>query len=305
MPTLPFPKPPALTQEQIRHYIDSEGVAFYAQHGWYLSKPIIPHALLDKALEGIKRYEAGQRDCVIDKRATTLDWSKESAQTIRVNGYLSLQVKAVRELLCHPPIAAIAAQLAVTPQIRLFHDRLIVKPGGLPKPATETGWHTDIAYWKTSTSQNLLTAWIPFQDCDEYNGSLAVIKGSHRWRPVNTEPRFFDGDENGVLPSNMKPAGMDAEPTVVRIKKGQVSFHHCYVLHRSVPNLSDHQRYALAVHLQDASNQYKHYYQANGRLLVHSNDLICQQNADGLPDYQDQSIFPLLFDNHARSAAAE
>ena len=55
---------------------------------------------------------------------------------------------------------------------------LLYKPVEPPngKPAN-VGWHTDRGYWKTCTSANMLTAWIPFHDCDERMGTITMIEG--------------------------------------------------------------------------------------------------------------------------------
>ena len=76
--------------------------------------------------------------------------------------------------------------------------------------------------------------------------------------------------------------------------RGQVSFHHCRILHGSLPNLSTRARAALAVHLQPADNRYRPVILPNGRQLAHSNDLLCRVDEEGRPDYTDPAVFPLL-----------
>ncbi|OAI61989.1 phytanoyl-CoA dioxygenase [Ralstonia solanacearum] len=267
----------------------------YAQRGWHVSGTILPAALLDAAAEDIARYRRGERDARIPTPATAHDWTESSGQVIRINGYLSLQMRAIRDLVAYPPIAAIAGLLAPTTEIRLFHDRLIVKPGGLTPDATETGWHTDTAYWGSASSAKLLTAWIPLADCGAAQGTLAVVEGSHRWPSISMERRFLTPDAHGRVPDVLVPAGVEPTVRVLPVARGQIVFHHSRVLHRSVPNRSPAARVALAVHLQDAGNRYHPWIQENGRRAMHSNELLCRQNAEGLPDFGDPAVFPVLW----------
>jgi len=39
-----------------------------------------------------------------------------------------------------------------------------------------------LAYWKTCTSNGILTAWIPMQDASMEMGTIAVLDGSHLWQ---------------------------------------------------------------------------------------------------------------------------
>ena len=118
------------------------------------------------------------------------------------------------------------------------------------------GWHADHAYWGTCSSNRLLTAWIPFDDVDEVNGTLAVLDGSHRWRDTEHVRSFNDADLDAVE----RRFERDGRPVVrvpFRMRKGQVSFHNGWTLHASYPNTSAKVRLALAVHLQDVDNHYR------------------------------------------------
>jgi hypothetical protein len=67
----------------------------------------------------------------------------------------------------NPLLGAIAARLSGSREIRLWRDQMIFKPTDLTGSKTSIGWHTDRAYWKACSSANMLTAWVPFQNCDE------------------------------------------------------------------------------------------------------------------------------------------
>jgi len=80
-----------------------------------------------------------------------------------------------------PVIGAIAARLTGSATIRLWDDQLVQKAPAVGSTGPVVGWHTDRAYWMTCTSEEMLTAWIPFRDCPEEIGPVLHVSGSHRW----------------------------------------------------------------------------------------------------------------------------
>ncbi|WP_233445153.1 phytanoyl-CoA dioxygenase family protein [Paraburkholderia caribensis] len=204
-------------------------------------------------------------------------------------------MRAIRDVVGYPLLAAVAGSLASTTEIRLFHDRLIEKRGGLAPQATATGWHTDTAYWGNASSTELLTAWIPLADCGLAEGTLAVVDGSHRWPTISLQRRFLTPDGEGRVPLELVPPGVNPHVRVLPVARGQVIFHHSRVLHRSVPNLGAKARKALAVHLQDRTNRYRQWMQDNGRRAAHSNELLCRSTPHGEPDFCDPAVFPILW----------
>jgi Phytanoyl-CoA dioxygenase (PhyH) len=271
-----------------------EDVAFFDQHGWWVSRRIIPDDVLDTALAGIERYRAGDRDRWLPEMVDRLDHHSEDGDELKQNGYLSLQMAEVGALVAYPAVAAAAARLLGAPGIRLFHDRLIVKEPDHTNDRTILGWHTDRAYWRTCTSTAMLTAWIPFQDTTAEMGGLAVMDGSHRWTGNEWMATSHDRDLD-ALERNVSTGGEAVNKVTIELRRGQVSFHDCRIVHGSGPNRSRRTRVALAVHLQSTENRYRPVFQADGRRLGHLNDLLCRLDADGNPDYTDPAIFPPLW----------
>ncbi|EEP71455.1 phytanoyl-CoA dioxygenase [Micromonospora sp. ATCC 39149] len=271
----------------------AEDVAFYQEHGWWVSPKIIPDDVLDTAALGAERHYAGERDHPMLINGGYLDWRPEHGNIVRLNDYVSLQNDDLRQLLELPVIAQTAAVLSGSRTIRLFHDQLICKPPGLDLVDSVVGWHVDAAYWKTCSSRNMLTAWIPFQDCDGETGALSFMDGSHR-RTDTEWMRTFNEHDMGKLEQSF--GGSPAQRVQLRLKRGQVSFHHCRLIHGSEPNRSaDRDRLALALHFQDEGNRYVAHVEESGRRTVHLNDLLCRQDAQGAPDYSDPAICPVLW----------
>jgi ectoine hydroxylase-related dioxygenase (phytanoyl-CoA dioxygenase family) len=293
-------RPAAVADDRLPTHQD---VDFFQEHGWWLSGRIIPDALLDAALPGIARYHAGDRDRILPQEAGYFDWTPEQGETLQQNGYISLQNEEVNALVRYPIVAASAARLLQVGTIRLFHDRLIVKPPDTPGNETALGWHTDRAYWRTCSSIAMLTAWIPFQDTTAEMGSLMVMDGSHRW-PGNDWMATSHERELDVLEGAVSTAGCEVRKVTVEIKRGQVSFHHCLSIHGSGPNRSKIARVALAVHLQPGENCYQPAFSESGRPIGHMNDLLCGKDEFGNPNYADPDIFPQLWPVSGESRGA-
>lgn len=280
-----------MNTEQIR--VTEEDIRFYEEHGWWVSPPILSQEELDEAWFGAERYYGGDRDEVLLLEAGT-DWHPGLGDVLRQNDYVSLQVDELRRLVHHRVIARTAAALARSSEVRLYHDQLIYKPPQTAPSAATVGWHTDIAYWKTCSSRNLITAWIPFQTVTAQMGPMTVLDRSHRWTG-NDQLEFFHEPDLRVIEERIDPNGETVREVPLLLEAGQVSFHHCRTIHGSKPNTADVPRVALAVHMQDDTNTYAPNVDEQGRRLSHLNDFLCRKGPDGNPDYADPVVCPVLW----------
>jgi hypothetical protein len=273
------PSPPNVTDAD---------VAFYREHGWWVSPPFIPDETLETLKFGVQRYLAGERDWALPVNLG----NDEGAAAVRQTDYLSLQIEEFRQIVQDRAIAHIAAQLAGAAAVRLFHDQLVTKPPFDPGRKAVVGWHTDRAYWETCTSTNMLTAWIPLDDVPESKGPLAVWDCSHRWPEVETL-HSFDRDDLPAIEEMFRRKGLVPHVVFLPMRRGQVSFHHCRLVHGGLENRSAEPRYGYAIHMQDGENRYGPSTSASRR--GHVNDLLCRRGPDGDPDYADPDIFPRLW----------
>lgn len=212
------------------------------------------------------------------------------------NEFVTLQKKELQTLGFHPLIAAAASILAETDEVRLFADSLVNKLPTKNKTGV-VGWHSDKAYWPTCTSNNMLTAWIPLQDCTIDMGPLTHIDESHKWKDEEQLKSFFSFNNQDLtsFEDYLSKQKKEYTKTSMTLKKGQVSFHNCNTIHSSFPNVSNVNRLALAVHFQDKANRYQKAYKENGELIVIGYDKICKKDSSGNPDYTDSELFPLIF----------
>ena len=95
--------------------------------------------------------------------------------------------------------------------------------------------------------------------------------------------RRFIGDENKSL------------KRVIALRKGQMSFHHCRMIHGSDVNRGARPRTAIALHLQDGKNRYRPFLNERGEPWHITNDDLCRKDATGHPDYSEPAAFPVLW----------
>ena len=273
---------------------DDKDVAFYREHGYYISPKLFSDDEIQEALWGIDRFYSGEHDFQLMSELTPfLGWTPKDGDGMRLNDYVSLCNRQAAALVQDSRVGAIAAKLTGSHEIRLWHDQLVYKPGNRGQHEDVIGWHTDHSYWQSCTSSEMITAWIPLQDTSEEMGTLIVIDGSHTWQ--NTMLRGFHekahNEPEEHRPRNARPSAR----VPMTLKKGQVSFHHCRTVHGSGPNRSGRPRISFSVHLQDASNRYRESGN-DGALTWHRNHTLCRKVA-GLPDYSDPDICPVLWSN--------
>jgi ectoine hydroxylase-related dioxygenase (phytanoyl-CoA dioxygenase family) len=291
----------ALTTQERELLPSADDVAEYGRHGWFVAPRLFSDEEIDDALAAVERHHAGERDAEPPTSLHAIDdWRTGSRYQIRLNDYVALTNKRLGVLVRKPIVSAIAARLAGAEQIRLWQSGIVYKEPRVDSPTVTIGWHTDRAYWRTCTSTRMLTAWIALQDCDESMGSVAMVDGSHRWPETEAVKvirygRTFLGTDPAELTRRLYDTGMPVELTPMRLRRGQVSFHHCMTLHGSGPNRSDRPRVGITVNLQDGENRYQRVVDA-GKVLDHANDRACRARPDGSPDYADPAVCPVLWE---------
>jgi ectoine hydroxylase-related dioxygenase (phytanoyl-CoA dioxygenase family) len=270
-----------------------QDVARYQECGYYLSPVILSEEEIDAAVAGSERFYAGD---VTDPGIAALERYRPTGTVpdgLRKNDYASFFCPELAALTRQPILGAIAARLTGSTSIRLWHDQLLYKPTDRPEKQARVGWHTDRQYWMCCRSDAMLTAWIPFHDCNEAMGSIAFVDGSNRWTEPSKGLNFFSNDLEAIE-QGFASGDRPVVKTTMTFRKGQVSFHNCRTIHGSGPNVLAAPRRAIAVHLQDEANHYREYVREDGQLARHNNNALCRQ-ADGVPDYTDPAICPVLY----------
>jgi ectoine hydroxylase-related dioxygenase (phytanoyl-CoA dioxygenase family) len=148
----------------------------------------------------------------------------------------------------------------------------------------------------------MLTAFIPFHDCDADLGTITMVDGSHTWREIGEDPstnrHFAERDRTqleDMLLANAAYNNARVRKIPMIIPKGHMSFHHCRIYHGSGPNVSDQPRRAVSLHLQDGDNAYREYPLPDGSLAFYNHDALVRRTPEGRPDYADPEYCPTLW----------
>jgi ectoine hydroxylase-related dioxygenase (phytanoyl-CoA dioxygenase family) len=291
-----------LTDDELALLPSQADVAWYAEHGWYLSKKLLTDEEVDTLTAASERFYAGRRDRTLPVRPPNLAyWEPSHGAVQRHNDYIHYESDEIAAILRKPVIGAVAAALAQAEAIRVFQATLILKPPSEAEVTNLVPWHMDRHYWQTCTSERMLTAFIPFHDCGEDMGTITMIDGSHRWKEIDGDDstRHFAKRDRAELAAILEKTaelnGTKVTPVPMVIPKGHMSFHHCRTYHGSGHNVSARPRRAISLHLQDGQNAWRAYQKPDGSLLTYNHDVLLRKTAQGTPDYADPEFCPVLW----------
>jgi ectoine hydroxylase-related dioxygenase (phytanoyl-CoA dioxygenase family) len=278
--------------------ISREGILRYARTGWYVSDYVVDGDLVEQCIAAAERIYRCQYDRTQSWSASphigTFNREYADRTRLRVDQFPSFHSDAIRRLVHTPEIAALAAQLLETDEVRYYKDILIGTPtrGG----QSAIGWHTDISYWPTCVPERMITVYVPLQDRDERNGTLLMIEGSQGWvnRSFNITADF---DDLGRIKRRYEAQGQRVELCALPHRKGQVSFHSSLVVHATFPNTTDEFQHSVVFGLQARDNRFvpSPIKRLNPSIVVNLNDEIGPTLSDGTPDIKDDDFYPVLY----------
>lgn len=292
-----------LTEQEMALLPTDADVEFFAEHGWYLSEKLFSDGEIDDLLSATERYYAGERDRRLPARPPRLAyWEPAHGDVQRHNDYVHYESDGIAKVLLKPLIGVVAARLAGVAEIRVFQSTLIYKPPIAGEPSNIVPWHFDKHYWASSSSERMLTAFIPFHDCDEELGTITMVDGSNRWAEIgfedSTTKHFAQRDRaqlEEMLAENAAYNDAEIVKVPMNIPKGHMSFHHCRTYHGSGPNRGGRPRRAVSLHLQDGDNAHREFPLSDGSLAVYNHDWVVRRTPDGRPDYADPEFCPTLW----------
>jgi ectoine hydroxylase-related dioxygenase (phytanoyl-CoA dioxygenase family) len=145
----------------------------------------------------------------------------------------------------------LAARAMRSSTAQIFHDHVLVKEPGTPKP---TPWHQDAPYYFVEGSQTV-SLWCPLDPVRA--ASLRLIAGSHRWdklvRPVSwaDDSDFYDSDTNDAGDWTPVP-DPDADPNAQTVLEwemdpGDAVLFDYRTVHGARGNLAANRRRALSL----------------------------------------------------------
>jgi phytanoyl-CoA hydroxylase len=150
------------------------------------------------------------------------------------------------DYLVHPPLLDVVEDL-IGPDIKAFLLMFIYKPPGIDFVHP---YHQDAYYFQFHPHESIVGTWLALDRTGEDNGTISVIKGSHKW-PVFPHAQPKGENVNfGVFGLE----GYDGHPDEVTLamEPGDTLFFHSHLLHRTGANLSDRHRRVLTVHFANS-----------------------------------------------------
>lgn len=164
-----------------------------------------------------------------------------------VDDYCNWQrIAEFEQVARHSQLPVVARQLMRSERAQFFHDHVLVKEPGTPRP---TPWHSDSPYYLVDGRQSV-SFWAPLDPVGD--ATLRVIAGSHRWgrdvlptRWLSESDFYPDGDYEPV-------PDPDAEPDRWRVLEwqmdpGDVVAFHFRAAHGARGNATTHTRRVLSL----------------------------------------------------------
>lgn len=210
----------------------------YRRDGYLVLPRLIEGAQLSELRALTDRIVADARGVSANDELYDLEPSHSSAlpRVRRLKPAIFKRYDFFRALARDPKITAVLSQL-IGPSIRLHGGKLNMKSAGYGSPVE---WHQDWAFYP-HTNDDVLATGIYLDDCDQDNGPLMVVPGSHRG-PT------FDHHADGRFCGAITPGACDldfaaAVPLVG--PSGSMTIHHARLVHGSALNRSNRQRRLL------------------------------------------------------------
>ena len=154
-------------------------------------------------------------------------------------GNIWTQDDVVKRLVFARRFARIAAQLSISPSVRLYHDQALYKEGhgGI------TPWHQDQFYWPLDTNQSI-TMWMPMVDVSQEMGPIGFASGSHKNGYLGDIPISDESEE--YFKEYIKNHGFTIHQ-LGEMQAGDVTFHNGWTLHGASPNHSSQIREVMTI----------------------------------------------------------
>ncbi len=223
--------------------LSPEQLDFYHEHGYVSGVRLLDDAQVDALCEELERlFDRNHPGHGMFYEFHSNESGTKGNVLFHALGAWRIE-SGFHDLLFNPALLAPASQL-IDGAVRFWHDQLFCKParhGGV------VAWHQDYSYWTRTEPMEHLTCFIALDDCDQQNGCLEHVPGSHRWPllPITGLANNMDAIQT-VLSDEQKE---QFRPVPALLKRGEASFHHPLTVHGSRENRSDRPRRATVVNV--------------------------------------------------------
>ncbi len=222
--------------------------AAYRRDGFYIHAAALwPLDAVDRAVAGMDAVRRGEYDTGVPPRPSAWQPGDDPTRLCKIEKP-QIANRAIMDLIKHPALGALAAQVCGAEWVQVWWVQLLYKPPG--SGDANVGWHQDRNYWGAwEEGSELFTAWIALSEVGSADGPMRFVRGSHQWGLLPGSD-FFGQDLAQQKRELVAQANGEWVEVAATLPKGGVSFHHCLTLHGSGPNSSTRPRRSLAVHLR-------------------------------------------------------
>ena len=211
--------------------------AAYFEDGGVGVEHVVDADWLGRCRDAVARLQEQSRQCVgaaDDRFDLEPARGDEPPRLRRVNSPCDHE-PAFWQLLTDGPLGDLAADL-LGADVKFFQSKLNFKA---PAGGTEVRWHQDAPFFP-HTNSAVLTLGVYLEDCDDPQGPLEIVPGSHRGPLYTHYDR--DGVWRGEIQQPEQSAFNEVETKVLKGPAGSVTVHNYRTVHGSKPNRSDRPR---------------------------------------------------------------
>jgi ectoine hydroxylase-related dioxygenase (phytanoyl-CoA dioxygenase family) len=237
--------------------------AQFEADGLYLAPaPVIPAELVQRAVQHMDDVMNCKYDTGVPPEYRS--WNPgDSPTALRKLNETHISDFTIHELITHPALGKLAAELTGAKMIQVWATQLLYKPPSATHEKNSVGWHQDRQYWKYWDGE-VFTAWVALSDVTAESGPMKLIRGSHQWGEKEGGD-FFSSNMDEQRRAIESQSGGKWEEVEAVLPPGGVSFHHRLTVHGSGQNRSNVARRSFAIHMRTEKSRpaTENYYTTN------------------------------------------
>jgi ectoine hydroxylase-related dioxygenase (phytanoyl-CoA dioxygenase family) len=223
----------------------------YLDEGYLLGPSVIPPDLIARVVPRMEALVRGEYETGVPPHSRAFD-DDDPLTKLRKIDQPHLCDATIHELVSHPALGELAAQVTGARMVQVWAVQQLIKPAeGHQDGLGNVGWHQDWQYWRTwwEPGSEVFTAWVAVTDVGLEMGPMHFVRGSHRWGFEN-EGEFYEQDLKAQQQAIHAHFGHHWVETPAILPAGAASFHHNMTYHGSGPNISLRPRLSFAIHMR-------------------------------------------------------
>ena len=231
---------------------DAQKILFH-QDGLILVDRMIDDDMVDRLRDAFDRIFDGEFETgTLPDEVNWQSGKSDPELTRQICNAWKANRSIARVILC-AEIGKMVAELMDWPGTRVMQDNAIWKPAG----AKSIGYHQDNAYLGWFEPGEICTVWIALDDVEADNGTMELVRGSHRWRHAQPEGDFHaPEDYRAPMVKFADIEGVKPDIVPVAVPGGSGSIHHGWTWHGSGANTGSSPRRSLVLHAMSSSSEF-------------------------------------------------